>query len=318
MRKVPISFDKNVLVGFDTNDDAGVYKISQDLALVQTLDFFTPIVDDPFVFGQIAAANALSDVYAMGGKPLTAMNIVAFPLTKFPLDLLTQILQGGLDILNKAGVQLLGGHSIEDNELKYGLSVTGTVHPNRVIKNNGCQVNDLIILTKPLGTGIIGTALKANMIDPVALEQFISTMVSINDVAGRLMLQHQVNACTDVTGFGLAGHLREMLANDPLEIVIESEQLPILSQVKEYLEFGLIPGGLYRNQDYVKDIFCASSVPEVKKDLIFDPQTSGGLLISLPEKEALLLLDEIKTAGVPEVKIIGSVKSADQPKISLI
>ncbi len=222
---------------------------------MQTVDFFTPIVDDPFTFGRIAAANALSDVYAMGGRPLTAMNIVAFPVKKFPLDVLSAILEGGLDILQKAGVQLLGGHSVEDQELKYGLSVTGTVHPQKIIRNSGIAPGDALVITKPLGTGIIGTAIKAGMAPAGSAEAAVESMISLNDRAAEIMRGFEVHACTDVTGFGLAGHLKEMMAGGNWNWCLIRPPFPSAG-MRELSETGLVPAGLYRNRDSMKDLMA--------------------------------------------------------------
>jgi len=319
MKNVHVSYDENVLVGFDKSDDAGVYRISGDIALVQTLDFFTPIVDDPFTFGQIAAANALSDVYAMGGVPVTAMNIVAFPLKKFSLDVLTAILNGGLHILNQAGVQLLGGHSIEDNELKYGLSITGRIHPDKILKNHGLENGDAIILTKPLGTGIIGTAVKADMAAPEIMKPFIASMITLNRGAAEAMSTYPVRACTDVTGFGLVGHMKEMLTGDMLEIEINSSSLPVLPGVRDNSEMGLVPAGLYRNKSYSETLCHISrDVPLHLSDVLFDPQTSGGLLIALPGTDAPALLKEMHDRGISDARIIASVKKSPEQKIRII
>jgi len=319
MKDVNISYNEKVLVGFDRSDDAGVYQISDDMALVQTLDFFTPIVDDPFTFGQIAAVNSLSDVYAMGGRPITAMNIVAFPLKKFSLDVLTAILNGGLDILDRANVQLLGGHSVEDNELKYGLSITGQIHPGKIIKNHGIMDGDALILTKPLGTGIIGTAIKAGMADEKITGPFIESMISLNRDAAELLTDFNVNACTDVTGFGLAGHINEMISGENLEVTIDSSSLKLLPGLQDNSEMGLVPAGLYRNRDYTEDI-CEinSSVKTHLSDAVFDPQTSGGLVISLPADKAVELNKRLHEKGITSSGIIAEVKSSDKPKIKII
>jgi selenide,water dikinase len=308
-----------VLVGFEGSDDAGVYRISDDLALVQTVDFFTPIVDDPFTFGRIAAANALSDVYAMGGRPLTAMNIVAFPVKKFPLDVLSSILEGGLDIMRKAGVQLLGGHSVEDPELKYGLSVTGTVHPQKIIRNSGLAPGDALVLTKPLGTGIIGTAIKAGMAPEGLIEAAVESMISLNDRAAEIMRGFDVHACTDVTGFGLAGHLREMMAGENLELTIKSASLPLLPGMRELSETGLVPAGLYRNRDGMKDMMAIN--PDVSRhliDAVFDPQTSGGLIIALPLRQAESMTRKMLENGIADAALIAAVKESSSPVIRLI
>jgi selenide,water dikinase len=308
-----------VLVGFEGSDDAGVYRISDDLALVQTLDFFTPIVDAPFTFARIAAANALSAVYAMGGRPLTAMNIVAFPVKKFPLDVLSSILEGGLDILGRAGVQLLGGHSVEDQELKYGLSVTGTVHPRKIIRNSGIVPGDALVLTKSLGTGIIGTAITAGMAPEGPVEAAVESMTSLNDRASDIMRGFDVHACTDVTGFGLAGHLKEMLAGESLELAIESASLPLLPGMRELSETGLVPAGLYRNRDGMRDLMAIGpEVPRHLIDAVFDPQTSGGLVIALPGSEAASMIKIMRDEGIGAASLIALVRQSSVPVIRLI
>lgn len=318
MKKISIPYDSNVIVGMETSDDAGVYRLTGEIALIQTLDFFTPIVDDPFVFGQIAAANGLSDVYAMGGKPLTAMNIVCFPTKKFSLGVLGKILDGGLDILKKAGVQLLGGHSVEDEELKYGISVTGIVHPERALKNRGIQSGDAIVLTKGLGTGIIGTAVKAGVAEEAHYRAFVESMTSLNKDAAEAIRGFETHACTDVTGFGLAGHLKEMLADDSLEVMLDAGSLPVLPGALEYASQGFIPGGLYRNRDYVGGLCAADrTASRALVDLIFDPQTSGGLLIALPEKDSCRLVESLRACGVMQARVIARAIRSDGPRISL-
>ncbi len=318
MSGLTIPVDVNVIAGAGEKDDAGVYRISDDLALVQTLDFITPVCDDPFEFGRIAACNSLSDVYAMGGKPLTAMNIVAFPLNKFSLDILNRILEGGLSVLKESGTQLLGGHSIDDPEMKYGLSVTGTIHPGRVLRNNNIKENDLLVLTKPLGTGIISTAVKAGMADKGSEAAMIKSMGTLNKYAADIMLKYRVNACTDVTGFGLAGHLLEMTDGSGLSVVIDSGSLPLLYGVRECAATGLLPGGLYRNMKYVGDrCRIAEGVSRELSDIIFDPQTSGGLMISLPGKDAELMLNDMREAGIAEASIIGRVTKTESSPIKV-
>lgn len=319
MADLKISYDSNVLVGFDRADDAGVYRLSDDLALVQTVDFFTPIVDDPYDFGRITAANALSDVYAMGGRPLTALNLVAFPLNTFSLDILTAILNGGLSVMKEAGVQLLGGHSIDDSELKYGLSVTGLIHPARIWRNNGMHDGDVLVLTKPLGTGIVGTAIKAGMCDKLEEAAAIKSMADLNRRASEILYKYTVHACTDVTGFGLAGHLREMMADDKFCVEIDSKSLPVLPGVKNYADTGLVPGGLYRNRDFYMPM-CAidSTVDELSRDIIFDPQTSGGLLVSIPAEEGKLCVEEMRREGIAEAGIIARVKGAETQFIRVV
>lgn len=319
MSGLNIPFDYNVIVGSGEKDDAGVYRISDDLALVQTLDFITPVCDDPFEFGRIAACNSLSDVYAMGGKALTAMNIVAFPVNKFSLDILSRILEGGLDVMKEAGVQLLGGHSIDDPELKYGLSVTGLVHPQKVLRNNTVKSGDSLVLTKGLGTGIIATAIKAGLADPVIINGFIKSMGTLNKYAADIMLKYNVSACTDVTGFGLAGHLLEMIEGSELSVAIISSSLPLLDGALENAAMGLIPGGLYRNRTYVGDrCIVDGNVKREIADVVFDPQTSGGLLISLPRNEAEQMLKEMEQSGIKNASIIGEAVISRGKRITVV
>ncbi|HDP80199.1 MAG TPA: selenide, water dikinase SelD [Spirochaetes bacterium] len=318
MKDLSIPYDDRVIVGMGNSDDAGVYRLTDDIALIQTLDFFTPIVDDPYTFGRIAVVNGLSDVYAMGGEPLTAMNIVAFPVSKFSLDILTKILEGGLSVLKEAGVQLLGGHSVEDDELKYGVSVTGTVRPERVLRNRGLLNGDAIVLTKPLGTGIIGTVLKGGAVESAEYDVFVETMVTLNAAAGRVMRGYEVHACTDVTGFGLMGHLSEMLAGDKLRVSVDTARLPLLPGAAMYASMGMIPAGLYRNQDYVGALCeTAEGVRRELSDLVFDPQTSGGLLIALPAAKADGLVDDLVRTGLTHARVIARVETHDRPSLVL-
>jgi selenide,water dikinase len=313
MSGLTIPSNSNILAGANDRDDAGVYKINSELALVQTLDFITPICDDPFEFGKIAACNSLSDVYAMGGKPITAMNIVSFPLNKFSLDILNLILKGGLTIMKEGDVQLLGGHSVDDPELKYGLSVTGTIHPERIIRNNGIKPDDLLVLTKPLGTGIIATALKGGVADKEITDRFIKSMSTLNKTASEIMLKYNVNAATDITGFGLIGHILEMTEGNDMSVILDSNSIPILDGALEYASEGLIPGGLYRNKNYAGSICAVSkNVKQERSDIMFDPQTSGGLLISLPKNEAELMVKEMHGSGITHASIIGEVKALDR------
>ena len=297
-------------------EDAGVYKLSDDLAVIQTLDFFTPIVDDPYIFGQVAAANALSDVYAMGGKPLTAMNIVCFPVKTMDMSILREILTGGLAKLHEAGVTLVGGHSVEDKELKYGLSITGVAHPQKVVLNTGAKVGDRLILTKQLGTGIINTALKGGVADEVAVSKAVKCMVTLNGKASELMLTVDVHACTDVTGFGLLGHACEMIEGTDVGMVIYSSQVPFFPEVKELSEMGMIPGGLHRNREFrISMVEISPEIPLFMVDVLFDPQTSGGLLISVPRAEAEPLLDRMHKEGIEEAAIIGEVVAEPKGRI---
>ena len=297
-------------------EDASIYKLTDDLAVVQTLDFFTPIVDDPYPFGQIAAANALSDVYAMGGKPLTAMNIVCFPINTMGISILKEILAGGVDKIHEAGVILVGGHSVEDQELKYGLSITGTIHPAKVVLNIGARASDELILTKPLGTGIISTALKGKMVDKETMAKVIKSMATLNRKASELMQEIGVNACTDVTGFGLLGHASEMIEGTDVGMVIRSAAVPFFPETKELAQKGMIPGGLHRNREFrLNMVEIAQEVPDYLADILFDPQTSGGLLISVSEQKASVLLERMHKEGIKEAVIIGEVIAEPKGKI---
>ncbi len=300
------------------SDDAGVYRLSDDIAIIQTVDFFTPIVDDPYMFGQIAAANSLSDVYAMGGKPLTAMNIVCFPIDDMDITVLKDILRGGVDKMAEAGVVLLGGHSINDAELKYGLSVTGTVQPERMVTNEGAAPGDKLILTKKLGTGILGSALKSGVLDSQTEAAVMKSMAALNDTASRLMQEEGVHACTDITGFGFLGHLTQLLKNSRVSASINSTAVPVFNKVVECLEKGLRPGGLERNRDYYSpSVKIESGVPEYIMDILYDPQTSGGLLISLAEGNAERLVDKLGRAGITEATIIGEIGAGPEGVVTI-
>jgi selenide,water dikinase len=311
--------DDHVIVGLDRADDAGVYKVSDDLALIQTVDFFTPVVDDPYWFGQIAAANALSDVYAMGGTPKTAMNLVAFPVKTMDLSVLRQILQGGIDKLNEAQVVLIGGHSIEDKELKYGLSVTGFVHPSRVLTKKNLRLADRLVLTKPLGTGIVNTAVKAAMASVELTNRVTCLMASLNRVAAETMSGFDVGACTDVTGFGLLGHLAEMVCGSGMSVRMFSQKVPVIAEALEFAAMGLIPAGAYKNREFrEKMITFAESVPRRVQDILFDPQTSGGLLISVRGDQAGGLVGALKDAGIGDAALIGEIQSGPEETIRVV
>ncbi len=294
-------------------DDAGVYRLTDELALVQTVDFFTPIVDDPYTFGQVAVANALSDVYAMGGCPLTAMNIVGFPKDKLDLSVLGDILRGGQDKLREAEVALVGGHSIADPELKFGVSVTGVVHPDQLWTNLGARAGDRVVLTKPLGTGIVNTALKAKQASAEAVTASIDTMRALNRDAAEIAREFDPHACTDVTGFGLVGHAVEMLDASGLCLRIDTEALPRLPEVDRYSNQGLMPGGLHRNRDFYKErIRVEQGVAQEMLDLVFDPQTSGGLLIAVAPQDAETMVARMNTRGV-SAAIIGEIIDTPDP-----
>ncbi len=318
MRPLPLEKHLNLLVGTETADDAGVYQISEQMALVQTVDFITPIVDDPYLFGQIAAANSLSDVYAMGGKPLTALNVVGFPRLSLNLSVLTEILRGGLDKIHEAGAVVLGGHTVDDAELKYGLAVTGTVHPKKIVTNKGAEKGDVLILTKSLGTGIISTANKAGMADAGFLQRAIDSMVRLNDIASEAMNEWGPHACTDITGFGLLGHATEMAKGCGLSFRFFYSDLPILAGTREYAARGMVPGGAYCNQDHFgPEIFISAKVPEAERIILFDPQTSGGLLIALPRSKGEKLLENLQAKGIQEASIIGEVIQREKNLISV-
>ena len=280
----------------------------EDLAIVLSLDFFTPIVDDPYTFGQIAVANSLSDVYAMGGKPILGMNIICFPIKTMDISILQEVLRGGLDKMREAGVLLVGGHSVEDNELKYGLSVTGTIHPEKVVKNKGCEIGDKLILTKSLGTGIINTALKGGLADDHSIMKSVECMKMLNKEAAEAMTEIGVHACTDITGFGLLGHACEMIEDEGKGMAINSSKVPILPGTEEYAMMGLIPGGTIRNRDFrLSMIESAIGISDEKLLILFDAQTSGGLLIAVADEKANSLLERLHQKGVKEAALIGEI-----------
>jgi selenide,water dikinase len=308
--------DPNLIVGLERADDAGVYRITDDIAIIQTVDFFTPIVDDPYWFGQIAAANALSDVYAMGGVPKTAMNLVCFPLKKMDLSILRQILQGGLDKMKEADVILVGGHSVEDNELKYGLSVTGFIHPDRVLTKKAMEPGDQLILTKALGTGIINTAIKGGIASNETIERITRLMATLNRDAAEVMGHYPVHACTDITGFGLLGHMCEMVVDTEVGIRLQASLVPYFPEAMKYAQMGLVPAGTYKNREF-REAFVdfAPSVDRFMQDILFDAQTSGGLLISVAREGANELLSELKRRGIASSTVIGEVVSEPKEKI---
>ena len=274
-----------LLVGTETSDDAAVYKINDDLAMIQTVDFFTPVVDDPYLFGQIAAANALSDVYAMGGEPKVALNLAAFP-DCLDIEILGEILKGGADKVIEAGAVLAGGHTISDNEPKYGLCVSGFVNPKLMWKNYGAEAGDVLILTKPLGTGILSTAIKGELASEDEIEAAVKNMTFLNRYARDIAAEFSIHSCTDITGFGIAGHAMEMAKGSGKTLVLDTGSFPVLQGVQSYTEMGLIPAGAYRNREYLEED-VESQIPGTwLEDLAYDPQTSGGLLLSVPKQEA--------------------------------
>jgi selenide,water dikinase len=316
LEQLPQPDDPNLLVGTNTADDAGVYKLTDEIALIQTVDFFTPIVDDPYTFGQIAAANSLSDVYAMGGKPVTAMNIVGFHQKFLGLDVLAEILKGGYDKAAEAGIPIVGGHTIMDEELKYGLSVTGIVHPEKVVTNAGAKPGDSLVLTKPLGTGIISTALKSGENLGKLADLACQTMMTLNLAASEAMQVVGVNACTDVTGFGLLGHAYEMAAASKVGFRIQASEVPIFKDVIPLIKKGYVPGGTNNNRYYLQDkVKLPDSMDWESSTLLFDAQTSGGLLISVPEEKLERLKEELKHRGVETIAVIGEVTKENPGKV---
>ncbi len=311
--------NKNVLVGMATSDDAGVYRISDELALIQTLDFFTPIVDNPYDFGRIAAANALSDIYAMGGIPKTAMNIVAYPMTSMGREPLREMLAGGAATLKEADTVLLGGHSVEDEELKYGLSVTGFVHPKKILTNQGLRPGDCLVLTKPLGTGIINTAIKGGLASDATIHYATEFMATLNRKAAGILTAFTISACTDITGFGLLGHLAEMICGTGTGVTIESGRVPVLAGAYDFAAMGLVPVGAHKNREFRKNMVrAAATFDPVLRDILYDPQTSGGLLLGCPEKEAQRLVQRLHNEGIVEAAIIGFVNDDLRDTIQLL
>ena len=318
LAELPLVTHPDLLVGRSTADDAGVIRVREDLALIQTVDFFTPIVDDAKTFGRIAATNALSDVYAMGGVALTALNIVCFPLKSLPLSVLRDILLGGHEVVQQAGALLLGGHSVEDKELKYGLSVTGTVHPERVVTNAGARPGDRLLLTKPLGTGVLGTAIKAGMAPPEVAAEAVRVMTTLNRDAARAMQEVGVNACTDITGFGLLGHALQMARASGVTIELRSSTVPFIPGVGDLASMGMIPKGSFANRKYCqRSITVQDGIEPLLVDLLADAQTSGGLLISVAGDRAKELHAALERRGVPHHEI-GSVIEAGAGRIHLL
>ncbi|HTT64132.1 MAG TPA: selenide, water dikinase SelD, partial [Bryobacteraceae bacterium] len=302
LASIPRVANENVLVGFDTADDAGVYQLTAELALVQTVDFFTPIVDDPFTYGAIAAANALSDVYAMGGRPISALSILAYP-AKGDLDDLEEILKGGAEKMREAGCAIVGGHSVADDEIKFGYAVSGTVHPARVKANASARPGDALVFTKRLGTGVISTALKRGIARDADVAASVASMLTLNRQACEAMLHYDVHGCTDVTGFGLIGHAREMALASGVTLEIRPDSLRLLDGALEYARLGAIPGGLKNNREFAAcAVESARDLTPALEDLLYDPQTSGGLLVTLPEADAAGL-----EAEFPDAYTIGRV-----------
>lgn len=309
MRRLPKVSDPNLLVGFDTSDDAGVYRLSPECALVQTVDFFTPIVDDPFTFGAIAAANSLSDIYAMGGRPLTALSILCYP-GKGDLDTLEQILLGGASKIQEAGCVVAGGHSVADDEIKFGYSVTGLVHPEKFWANAGAQVGDVLLFSKAIGTGVISTALKRGIASEEHVQGAIDSMMTLNRATAESLAGLVVHGCTDITGFGLLGHAREMALGSSVSLEIEAARVPLLPGALEYAEKGALPGGLKNNREFASgDVETSPGLSSALEALLYDPQTSGGLLIALSEREA---------NQVPSIRRIGRVAPRHRKAIRIL
>jgi selenide,water dikinase len=296
-------------------DDAGVYLISDSIALIQTIDFITPVVNEPYSFGQIAAANSISDVYTMGGRPVTAMNVVCFPSGDMDISILKEILRGGLDKIQEAGAVLMGGHSVNDPEMKYGLSVTGVVHPDRLITNSGTRIGDSLVLTKPIGTGVMSTALKNRLIGKKEMKATVLSMTLLNKTAAELMIELGAHSCTDITGFGLIGHASHLVQEGATGIEFDFNSIPFFAGVMELSKKEIYPGGLGRNRDfYSSQVEFRGRIPQYKRNLLFDPQTSGGLLVALPSIKAEQMVEKLRKSKI-NASIIGKVIEATDHKI---
>ena len=312
LERIPKKYDENLLIGFESSDDASVYKLTDDIAMVQTLDFFPPMVDDPYTFGKIAAANALSDIYAMGGEVKTALNIVCFP-EQMDLNILGDIIQGGSEKVTEAGGVLSGGHSIMDQDVKYGLSVTGIINPNKIYQNNGCKVGDKLILTKPLGVGIISTANRVGEASKEAMEQAIESMCTLNKYAAEIIRKYDVHACTDVTGFSLLGHLNEMVAGD-CSAVIDSMKVPYIKEARDYAKEFLLTAAAQRKRNYLEDKILFNIDDFAMEEILFDPQTSGGLLVAVNPDDVENIMKELNSLKL-QCGVIGKVVEAKEHKI---
>jgi selenide,water dikinase len=317
LQALPVQSHPDLLVGIETADDAGVYRLTPEIALIQTVDFFTPVVNEPYTFGQIAAANAISDVYAMGGRPLTALNIVCYPSRTVPKEVLQAILAGGLDKIHEAGALLVGGHSIDDTELKYGLAVTGVVHPEKVLTNRGAKVGDRLILTKPLGTGVIATAIKGRLASPEAEAEATRIMTALNRLPAPCLENQAVHATTDITGFGLLGHGLEMAVASQVEFTLAAHQVPVLAAAREYAAMGLMPGGSIANRRFCeKHLTVAPGLDPLLVDLFSDAQTNGGLLLAIAPDQAQTFLDCLQGHGLRAADI-GAVTRSGPGRIRL-
>ena len=308
-----------MLVGISTGDDAGVFRLRDDLAIVSTVDFFTPVVDDPYTYGQISAANALSDVYAMGGRPVSALNIVCWPQTGLPREMLAEVLRGGSEKARAAGGVVVGGHSVADEAVKFGMAVTGVIDPRRIVRNVGARVGDALLLTKALGTGVLMTAFKRDALNPEHYTSAVNSMVQLNADAATIMLNHEVHAATDVTGFGLLGHAFKMADGSNVTLVFEESDLPLLQGALEQVRAGMIPGGGTRNREYyAPHVKVSDEVSEEMVALAFDPQTSGGLLISVPESQSVAMLAELHKTECTDAAIVGHVEPRGDLPLELV
>lgn len=320
MRHLPKINDPNVLVGTSTADDAAVYKVNDSLAIVQTVDYFTPVVDDPYTFGAITAANSLSDIYAMGAQPLFALNVVGFPSKKLPMEVLAEILRGGADKAVEAGINVIGGHTIEDQEPKYGMVVTAVIHPSEVITNAGAEVGDYLVLTKPLGIGIITTAMKKGLVSSGTIEEAIKVMSTLNKDAAEVMIKVGVNACTDITGFGFLGHLHEMVKASGVGAEINLKAMPVIPEAWDLIKnkTGTIPGGTRKNLDFLREnLVYNEAITEEELLILADAQTSGGLLISVCEAKLPYLLKELKVVGVETFAVVGKLIKDELSRIEI-
>jgi selenide,water dikinase len=319
LHDLPKFHNADMLVGTETSDDAGVFRLRPDLAIVNTVDFFTPIVDDPYTFGQISATNSLSDVYAMGGEPKTCLNLVCFPKGSMDIEILGEILKGGADKVKESGAVIIGGHSIIDEEIKYGLAVTGIIHPDKIYRNVGVQEGDALILTKPLGTGIITTALKKGKASQESIDEAVRSMTTLNATASKVMRNYAVHACSDVTGFGILGHGLGMASGSGVTLVIESVKMPLLHGAPGLAEKGYITGGCKRNREFLQEkMSIEKSIREGLVEVALDPQTSGGLLIAVAKRQASDLLEELKSAGIDAATEVGYATSLQKPWVRLV
>jgi len=319
LHELPKFKNPDLLVGTETSDDAGVYRLGPDLAIVNTVDFFTPIVDDPYIFGQISATNSLSDVYAMGGEPKTCMNIVCFPKGKMDIEVLGEILKGGAEKVKEAGAVVIGGHSIIDEEIKFGMAVTGIIHPDKIMRNVGVQEGDALILTKPLGTGIITTALKKGKASEESVDEAVKSMTTLNAAAAQVARRHPIHACSDVTGFGILGHALEMASGSDVTLVIESAKMPLLRGTPRLAEKGYITGGCKRNKEYLNDKMAIDkNIREGLVEAALDPQTSGGLLFAIAKRHATKLLEDLHAAGVSHATEVGYATSLQKSWVRLV